>query len=383
MFPFARIAATGAAASAVMILAAAPAWAALPQYTIIDLGVVTGTTSSQGIGVSPDGSQVVGRALGSTAPAFVWSAATGMVGLPNLAGRNFAVANDISAGGLIVGTSMTTAFGSGALPVAWQDGVLTALPLPAGQTVGRAEAVNAAGVAAGSVGGGIAQRGALFTLEGATTITAVTANGSWMTSAFGINDAGLAVGNGVDPNNAAVNVGLVYDSATGTMTSIGALPGANGALAFDISESGWVVGSSMLNQGSGMPFIWSAPTGMLAVPLPAGTSQGSLRGVNDAGWAVGTASSAYAVPFVYDGNTTVTIDSLVPAGSGWNFATTTSASAMAITNDGVIIGTATYGGQIHAYALMPVPEPATWATMGLGLLLTGAAARRAARRRAG
>lgn len=38
---------------------------------------------------------------------------------------------------------------------------------------------------------------------------------------------------------------------------VGALPGMNGALAFGVSNTGYVVGSSMLNQGSGLPFIWS------------------------------------------------------------------------------------------------------------------------------
>ena len=41
-----------------------------------------------------------------------------------------------------------------------------------------------------------------------------------------------------------------------------------------------MVGASTLNQGSGLPFIWSDQGGMVAIPLATGTSQGSARAVN-------------------------------------------------------------------------------------------------------
>ncbi len=364
-----------AAACLAAALAVPAAYADAPQYTITDLGVVAGGTASQGFGISPDGSIAVGRSLGSPAPAYTWTAGTGMVALPNLSGRNFAQANDVNASGVVVGTSTTTSFGSGALPVLWQNGAIVALPMGS-ETVGRAEAVNASGLVAGSVGGGISQRGALFTTGGMSVITATTANGTFMNTAFGINDAGLVVGTGIDPTNAALTVGLLYNTVTGVMTNLGALPGQNSAIPFDISESGYVVGNSSINGGSGsVPFIWSAAGGMVAVPLPAGTSQGSLRGVNDSGWAVGIASSAFAVPFLYDGTNSYTIESLLPAGSGWTFNNTSNA-AYAITNSGVIVGTSVINGLTHAFVMTPVPEPGTWALMLAGLAVTGAASLR-------
>ena len=42
-----------------------------------------------------------------------------------------------------------------------------------------------------------------------------------------------------------------------------------------MSEAGHIVGSSMLNQGSGLPFIWTQGGGTVPIPLAAGTSQGS------------------------------------------------------------------------------------------------------------
>jgi uncharacterized membrane protein len=239
----------------------------------------------------------------------------------------------------VVGTGATTAFGSGRLPVVWQNGVVSQLPLPAGETLGDANDVNASGVAVGSVNSGTLQRGAIYSGATATVITQTSSGGSFFTTAFGINDAGRIVGIGIDPSNAARNVGLVYDIGSGSAVDIGALAGLNGAIAFGIGNGGHVVGSSMLNQGSGTPFIWTQAGGMTAIPLPAGTTQGSARAVNSLGWAVGTASSAFAIPFLYDGVSTYRIADLIPAGTGWDLSTNTSSSALGISDNGIIVGT--------------------------------------------
>ena len=152
----------------------------------------------------------------------------------------------------------------------------------------------------------------------------------------------------------ARNVGMVYDIGSSSAFEVGALPGANGALAFGISNTGYVVGSSMQNQGSGLPFRWSQSTGMTAIPLPAGTTQGSARAVNSNGWAVGTASSAFAIPFLYDGSATYRLADLIPAGTGWDLSTNTSSSALGISDNGVIVGTGVLNGQTRAYAMVPV-----------------------------
>ncbi len=370
----ARLAVGAALAAAALALPAAAL--AAPQYTITDLGVLAGGSSSQGYGVSPNGSTVVGRNFGSGVQATVWAADTGLLALPNLAGRNFAVANAANNHGVVVGNSTTTAFGSGALPVLWQDGVLTALTMPGGYDVGRANAVNAAGVAVGSVGGGIQERAVIYG-ETSTLITATLGNGSYFTTAYGINDAGWVVGNGVNPEVPSNNIALAYDSANGTLVGITPLAGHNGGLAFAVSNAGHVVGSSSFNQSSGQPYVWTLDGGSTAIPLPTGTSQGSARGVNSAGWVVGQASSAYSIPFLFDGQQTYRLGDLVDPASGWDFLTNTSSSALGISEQGHIIGTAVFNGQVRAYLLTPIPEPGTWALMLGGLLATaGFAARR-------
>src|SRR5207248_5015952 len=169
-------------------------------------------------------------------------------------------------------------------------GEVSQLPLPAGETLGDANSVNASTVAVGSVDAGSFQRGVIYSAGSGTIITQTTANGSYFLTAFGINDAGRVVGQGIDPNNAARNVGIVFDIGQNSAFEVGGLPGFNGALAFGVSNTGFVVGSSMLNQGSGLPFIWSDQGGIVAVPLATGTSEGSARAVNSAGWVVGTDS---------------------------------------------------------------------------------------------
>ena len=240
----------------------------------------------------------------------------------------------------------------------WQNGAVSQLPLPPGETLGDANSVNASSVAVGSVDGGSLQRGAIYSGGSGTIITQTTANGSFFVTAFGINDSGRVVGQGIDPMNAARNVGIVYDIGQNMAFEVGALPGLNGALAFGVSNTGYVVGSSMLNQGSGLPFIWSDQGGMVAIPLASGTSQGSARAVNSAGWVVGNDSSAFSIPFLYDGTNTYRLADLIPPNSGWDLSMNTSSSADGISEDGVIVGTGVHNGETHAYAMVPVaPSP--------------------------
>ena len=262
--------------------------AGTPQYEIYDIGVLdVGDTASQGFGVS-HGGIAVGRSIHTGgSQAFTWTLQGGIVGLPNLAGRSYAVSNSANDSGDVVGTAATTLFGTSRLPVIWQNGVVSQLPLPAGETLGDANSVNASTVAVGSVDAGSLQRGAIYSGGSGTIITQTTANGSYFLTAFGINDSGRIVGQGIDPQNAARNVGIVYDIGQNMAFEVGALPGMNGALAFGVSNTGYVVGSSMLNQGSGLPFIWSDQGGIVAIPLASGTSEGSARAVNSAGWVVG------------------------------------------------------------------------------------------------
>ena len=78
---------------------------------------------------------------------------------------------------------------------------------PPGETLGDANSVNASSVAVGSVDGGSLQRGAIYSGGSGTIITQTTANGSFFVTAFGINDSGRIVGQGIDPTECRAQCG--------------------------------------------------------------------------------------------------------------------------------------------------------------------------------
>ena len=339
-----------------------------PPYQIYDIGVVqSGDSASQGFNVSPGGI-AVGRSIRTGgSQAFTWTLAGGIVGLPNLPGSSYAVSNSATDFGVVVGTAATTLFGSSRLPVIWNNGVVSQLPLPPGETLGDANAVNLLTIAVGSCNSGSLQRGVIYSDNSAAIITQTTSEGSYFLTAFGINDSRRVVGQGIDPQNAARNVGIVYDMGQPMAFEVGALPGMNGALAFGVSNTGFVVGSSMFDQGSGLPFIWSDKNGILPIPLAVGTTEGEARAVNSAGWVVGDDSSAFSIPFFYDGTNTYRLADLIPPDSGWDLSMNTSSSALGISEGGVIVGTGVHNGETHAYAMVPTgasptPTPALTAT---------------------
>src|SRR5437867_10228484 len=177
------------------LVAVMPAVATTPQYQIYDIGVIdSGDTASQGFGVSHAGI-AVGRSIRTDgSQAFIWTLDYGIIGLPNLAGRSFAVSNSSNDSGIVVGTAATTLFGSDRLPVIWQNGAVSQLPLPPGETLGDANSVNASTVAVGSVDAGSLQRGAIYSGGSGTIITQTTTNGSYFltVSASTIRDGSWA-----------------------------------------------------------------------------------------------------------------------------------------------------------------------------------------------
>jgi uncharacterized membrane protein len=177
------------------------ATATTPQYQIYDIGVIDpGDTASQGFGVSHGGIAVGQSIRADGSQAFIWTLDYGIIGLPNLAGRSYAVSNSANDSGIVVGTAATTFFGSDRLPVIWQNGVVSQLPLPPGETLGDANSLNASTVAVGSANAGSLQRGVIYSGGSATVITQTTATGSYFLTAFGINDSGRVVGQGIDPD---------------------------------------------------------------------------------------------------------------------------------------------------------------------------------------
>jgi hypothetical protein len=125
-----------------------------------------------------------------------------------------------------------------------------------------------------------------------------------------------------------------------------------------------------------MPFLWIEGSGMVQVPLPAGTTTGQGRGVNADGWVVGNSSAATSVPFVYDGVTSVSLQSLLVNAPGWDLTSGTSNAAFSISDTGVITGRGLLNGVVTGFVMVPVPEPTA-----LGVVVMGIGAVTARRRR--
>lgn len=326
---------------------------AAPRYRIIDLGVLAGDEASQGTHVTPGG-VVVGRSLGRTGRAFAWSRSTGIVALPLLPGSPAAVANGANDRGVAVGTATSWPFPFNPVPVRWTRDGVEALPLPPGAPYGRAYAINASGVVVGSTSDGFNDVGYVVRNGVGARITATAPNGSYLSEAFALNDRGLAVGYGIDPSQPARNVALVVDLNTNRARDLGGTPGRNGGIAFGVGPRGHVVGTSMQDQGEGIPFVYVPGRGMQAIPLVAGTSGGSGRAVNSAGWVVGYDYGLYSVPFLSDGERSWRLADLIPADSGWDLLTNTSSAATAINDRFEITGTGVRDGQPHAFLMVPV-----------------------------
>ncbi len=336
--------------SALCVLVAGCAHAQ-PQYEITAIQN-PGQSFSNGQGISSSGNFVTGT-VDNTAIRFALPNALEL--LPELASpsRPFSLAEDVNDAGVVVGTGATTFFGSSPLPLMWDaSGAVMQLPLPAGEAIGRAYGVNNDGVAVGSVDGGSSEQAAMYTTSAGSVITQTFPDGGVLRTAYDISTGGRIVGQGLDPNNAAVTRGFYLDPGDASATDIGALTahGHNSAIPFAVSSDGRIAGSSSFNSGVDIrPFVWTESGGMVEVPLLANTTTGSARGVNSSGWVVGNMSSATSIVFVYDGDQTYALEDLLVTDEDWDLTGGTSNGAFGIADDGTITGRGLLNGQITGF----------------------------------
>ena len=359
-----------------LVVASLSANAAQPIYEIFDMGIVGADTSSQGTRVSNNGT-ATGRSLSSNqASAFTLSGGGITVGLPKLTvpSRTYHQGNGINGFGDVVGVAATTFFGSNRLPVMWKGGLISQVPMPAGQTSGQAWDITDDGRIVGSINGGSLERAFYFDGTNSNVITSTTPAGQYFVTAYGISENGIVVGQGWDPVNAAITVGMKYDANTVISDLVPPVSGDNSVINFDISGNGtFVTGTSSINGGSGgKAFIWSEAAGTVAVPIPSGSSSSIGRGVNNNGWTVGNSSSAFSVPWVNDGFTTYKLADVINnyATSGWNLLTNTSSSALGINDSGAISGTGVKNGLTRGYVMRPKNVPITGSIVVVGGLPT-------------
>lgn len=241
--------------------------------------------------------------------------------------------------------------------------------------------------------------------------------GTWNSSAYGINNSGQMVvySRQNDDYWALKHISYIGNFSTG-FTPIN-FPTSQGGFAFEISDSGYVVGRtcpSLEEFNTQRAYIWKDDkitifdglggisdmaygvntSGLVvgysylsALPAPrinpyhaALWSNGSVydlgtlgginsraSSINENGQIVGIAETADGTQHacLWQDTQILDLNTFLPVNSGWDYLK----SAFDINIHGQIVGQGIIGGEEHAYLLTPVPEPIMFLLFGLGGLL--------------
>ena len=242
---------------------------------------------------------------------FVWEHGA-MRALPTLGGNNalgFGVANDL---GQLSGVAEDANQDPSCLanspaggpqqhldwePVVWgpRYGEIHELPLPAGDTVGSASAINDHGQVVGGSGfcGPIAFANSTHALlwQGGSPIELGSFGGAYDNLGTAINNRGQVIGWSDEPGDTATHSFLWQ---RGIMTDLGTLPNDVNTYAYGINDAGQVVGQSCDQNGNCQAFLWQNGTMTDLNTIAHLTTPGSFdlpqaEGVNAQGEIVGNA----------------------------------------------------------------------------------------------
>ena len=201
--------------------------------------------------------------------------------------------------------------------------------------------------------------------------------------AYAINNSGQVVGDVSGPSPTSgypTNQATIWNGTTGT--DLGTLPGgapsASHSYALGINNAGQVVGWSTTNTGEHAT-IWNGTTPTDLGTLPGGHDSVATA-INNLGQVVGysyTSGGHAEHATLWDHGTKIDLNTFLDnatRSAGWVLSI-----AHGINDSGWIVGdtgNTLHGGEAHAFLLIPVPEPETYAMFMAGLGLMGFIARR-------
>jgi probable HAF family extracellular repeat protein len=251
---------------------------------------------------------------------------SGATYIPTLSGGANNAATGINNSGTIVGYSETTSAGGNDEAFSYSGGLLTGLGTLPGGTTSQANAINGSGEIVGESD----------SLDSSDLHPAIWIGSGWTDLGVFSNDYLSGAANAI--SNA--------DQVAGTLNA------ASG--------------------GGSMGFLWTASGGMTLLGALTSGGDSQAYGVNSAGTVVGTSDN---VAFLYSNAVMYDLNTLLDSSStGWQLD-----EAMAINDQGQIVGTGLYGEdeQQRAFLLTPitssdVPEPAAWLMVCGGMLLLAA-----------
>lgn len=328
-------------------------------YNVIDLGSLGGSFS-QSKAINGSG-EIAGEAYltGNSADhAALWTnTSTAAIDLGTLGG-SYSQANGINAPGQVVGSAYTT--NSAQHAALWTNASSVAVDLGTlGGTSSQADGINLSGqvVGAANLAGDATAHAALWTNSSSPAIDLGTLGGS-TSQANGINDSGQIAGFAYTVSNVTTHAAL-WTNASSPAIDLGTLGGSY-SQADGINNSGRIVGLAYTTgDAASHACLW---TNSSSQPIDLGTLGGTYseaKGINSSGQMVGWAdvtgdAASHAVLWMTGSSPAVDLNAVIPTNSGWvlDF-------SYAINDSGEIVGYGLVGGNVHAFALIPVSTN-TW-----------------------
>ena len=327
-------------------------------YDVTNLGNLGGTSPDvwSNIAWSINGS---GEAVGSSRTAsgadhaYLYNGST-MIDLGTLGGKN-SEADFINDSGLVLGNADIT--GNGATPCFSLRRLGHDRSRHSRWKRQPAFSINAAGQIFGwsQLPGNAA--GHAFIYSGSTMKDIGTLGGA-NSAAGDINASGLAVG-WADITGNTERHAYLYNGST--MTDLLTLGGTYSA-AWAINASGQCVGTSTIARNTAEHGVLFNGSKLIDLGTLGG-SYCSANDINDSGQIVGEsfiANSETIHACIYNGSKMIDLNGLIDPHSGWILQ-----SATSINNAGQIVGSGDYQGQSCSFLLTPVPEPSSFASLGV------------------